>query len=174
MAKRKYSNNKIRDLVRDLLNKSNIISPPVPVDHIATILGSEIRYSPFDGNLSGMIFRGEDRIVIGVNSIHHPNRQRFTIAHEIGHLWLHKGKEIYIDRSFRVNLRDDVSSQGIDREEMEANRFAAELLMPYDMLMTDLEGQEIDMEDAKDVEILAERYKVSIQAMTFRLTNLFS
>ena len=85
---------------------------------------------------------------------------------------LHKGIEVHVDRAYRVNLRNDISSSAVDREEIEANRFAAKLLMPEDMLIADLKGQEIDFEDERRLEKLARRYSVSIQALTFRLTNL--
>lgn len=163
---------KIETIVRGLLEQYKISQPPVPVEALARSLGAPVRYSPFEGDISGMVFRDADRIVIGVNSLHHPNRQRFTIAHEIGHMLLHKGVEVHVDRTFRINLRDDISSQAVDRDEIEANRFAAELLMPEQMLIDDLKGREIDFENEQDLRRLAARYGVSPQALTFRLTNL--
>lgn len=163
----------LRELAAKTLVRCGAENPPVPVDEIAKQLGAEIRYSPFDGELAGMLVRGDaGQIVIGVNSLHHINRQRFTIAHECGHLLLHKGKDVHIDRTFRVNKRDEVSSQAIDPDEIEANRFAAELLMPYDMIMNDLVEYEIDMESEQELKALANRYQVSIQALTHRVTNL--
>jgi len=166
------ANPRIETLVRKLLKDHKVNRPPVPVETLATRLGAKVRYSPFDGDISGMVYRDEDRIIIGVNSLHHTNRQRFTIAHEIGHMLLHKGIEVHVDRAYRVNLRNDMSSSAVDREEIEANRFAAKLLMPEHMLIADLKGQEIDFEDERRLERLARRYSVSIQAFTFRLTNL--
>lgn len=163
---------RIETTIQRLLQDHKVQKPPVPVEVIARKLGALVRYSPFDGEISGMVYRDKDRTVIGVNSFHHPNRQRFTVAHEIGHMLLHKGKEVHIDRTFRVNLRDDVSSQAVDREEIEANRFAAELLMPKQMLMEDLKRQEIDFESEEDLLVLARKYRVSLQALTFRLANL--
>ncbi len=162
----------IRQKATRLLRDFDIDSPPIPVDAIAERLGAEIRYSPFDGELAGMLMRGDDQTVIGVNSLHHINRQRFTIAHECGHLLLHKGQDVHIDRTFRVNRRDAVSSQAVDPEEVEANRFAAELLMPYDMVMNDLVEYDIDMESEDDLKELSDKYEVSLQAMTHRITNL--
>ena len=121
-----------------------------------------------------MLIRSDDKTVIGVNSLHHTNRQRFTIAHECGHLLLHKGKDVHIDRSFRINRRDEVSSQAIDHKEIEANRFAAELLMPYDMIMSDLVEYDIDIEDEEELRGLADKYQVSVQALTHRITNLLN
>lgn len=162
----------LRPKVDELLNALNIEEAPVPVEAVATHLGATIRYSPFDGELAGMLIRGDDHDpVIGVNSLHHVNRQRFTIAHECGHLLLHKG-DVHIDKSFRVNLRDKNSSKAIDPEEIEANRFAAELLMPYALIMDDLADQDIDLEDDLQLKELADQYEVSVQALTHRITHL--
>lgn len=163
---------KTESQAQKVLREGGVHTPPVPVEDIARRLGAELRYSPYEGELSGMVYRDGDRIVVGVNSLHHPNRQRFTIAHEIGHLLLHRGKEVHIDRTFRVNLRDDVSSKAVDQEEIQANRFAAELLMPRGMLIEDLKTQQIDYENEEALGELAKRYRVSLQAMTFRLANL--
>jgi len=138
-------------------------------------MGARIRYSPFEGELAGMLVRDHDQVVIGVNSLYHPNRQRFTVAHECAHLALHEG-EVHIDRSFsfnvRVNRRDAVSSMAADAKEIEANRFAAELLMPYNMVLADLKERPIDVENEEAIRELARKYQVSIQAMTHRITNL--
>jgi Zn-dependent peptidase ImmA (M78 family) len=165
----------IETLVRKLLEDQGVQSLPVPIDQVARRLGAQIRYIPFegDGEISGMLFRNSEQAVIGVNSLHHPNRQRFTIAHEIGHLLLHKGTEIHVDKAlFNINLRDSVSSRALDRNEIDANRFAAELLMPKHLLTADLEQQDVDLESEEDLSGLARRYRVSVQALTFRLANL--
>lgn len=169
---RKAKKDAIRSKVSNLLQEFGVAGPPVPVVDIVEWLGAKVRYSPFDGELAGMLVRGEEETVIGVNSLHHINRQRFTIAHECGHLVLHKG-DVHIDRSFRVNRRDSKSSQAIDLEEIEANRFAAELLMPYEMLLEGLFEYDIDVEDEDQIKKLARSYNVSVQAMTHRVTNLF-
>src|SRR5437879_1255101 len=163
---------RIETIVRRLLDEHKISKLPVPVQSLARSLTAIVSYSPFEGDISGMVFRHEDQVIIGVNSLHHPNRQRFTIAHEIGHMILHKGVEMHVDRAYRVNLRDDISSQAVDPEEIQANRFAAELLMPEHMLIEDLRGQEIDFENEADLRRLSLKYQVSLQALTLRLTNL--
>ena len=154
-----------------LLKAHRIKQPPVPVEKIAEAMGVRVRFSPVEGELAGMLVRGEDQAIIGINSLHHPNRQRFTIAHELGHFLLHEG-EIHIDHKFGINRRDTVSSLAVDPEEIEANRFAAELLMPYEMIMTDLKKRYIDVENEDDIKLLAKKYQVSVQAMTFRIMNL--
>ncbi|MCK1515074.1 ImmA/IrrE family metallo-endopeptidase [Bradyrhizobium sp. 190] len=162
----------LRHEATNILEEFGVKKPPVPVEKIATSLGARLKYSPFDGELAGMLIRSDEGTVIGVNSLHHMNRQRFTIAHECGHLLLHKGIDVHIDRSFRVNKRDEKSSQAIDPEEIEANRFAAELLMPYDMIVKDLVDYHIDIEDEGQLKELADKYQVSVQALTHRITNV--
>jgi Zn-dependent peptidase ImmA (M78 family) len=56
----------------------------VPVDRIAKGLGAQLRFSPLDEELSGMIYISDGTPIIGINSLHHPNRQRFSIGYEIG------------------------------------------------------------------------------------------
>ena len=162
---------KLRQQAEKLLAECNVIRPPVQVDKVAAHLGATVKYSPFEGELAGVLARDDARVVIGVNSSHHPNRQRFTIAHECGHLMLHEG-EAYVDTGFRVNWRDDVSSMAVDYKEIEANRFAAELLMPYKMLIADLQEHGVDLENEGAIKTLAKRYGVSEQAMTHRISNL--
>lgn len=146
---------------------------PVPVERIASKLGVPVVVEMLDRNVSGLLFRqGEDK-AIGVNAAHPPVRQRFTIAHELGHLRLHPGKDLFLDH-VRVNLRDDVSSLGTDREEREANAFAAELIMPASEVVgevrrvTDRGGTT----DAQFIADLAIHFDVSEQAMEFRLLHL--
>jgi Zn-dependent peptidase ImmA (M78 family) len=76
----------------------------------------------------------------------------------------------HVDTDFRVNWRNSVSSQGVDWNEIEANRFAAALLMPEHMLRQDLD--QFKSLDRDAVQRLASLYKVSRIAMHFRLVNL--
>jgi Zn-dependent peptidase ImmA (M78 family) len=94
------------------------------------------------------------------------------LAHEIGHFFLHQGEEVIVDRAFRVNLRNSEAAKAESPEEIEANYFAAELLMPTKFLLEDLEGKAIDIEGDDDIRELSSRYQVSSQALSYRLTNL--
>lgn len=156
-----------------LLERANITSPPVPVDRLAELVGAEITFNNFQNEISGLLLRRKNSTVIGVANEQAPARQRFTIAHEIGHLLLHAGEELHVDTDFRVNLRSDSSSKGSDVTEIEANAFAAALLMPADFLSQDIVEMRIDVEDSEQIEALANKYGVSTQAMTFRISNLF-
>ena len=162
---------RINKLVDELL--IGVSRTPILVDQIARKLGASIFYRDFDEDVSGLLIRQGESAVIGVAKQQSKERQRFTIAHELGHLLLHEAEEIHIDKQFRVYLRSKVSSTAADVREIEANTFAASLLMPKDFLSRDVSKLELDFEDPDNVLMLAEKYGVSTQAMTFRLMNLF-
>ena len=122
---------KIESLIEELLTAHHISEAPVPVERIAKAKGAAGSFINLGGrDVSGFLYRDEAQAVIGVNTHHAPVRQNFTTAHELGHLLLHDQEQLHIDHSFRVRLRDDVSSQGTDDAEREANLFAATLLIP--------------------------------------------
>ena len=164
---------RVRKEARNLLVKLEIEAPPVPVRRLARSCGARIvRVSGNEANIDGFLYREDDDVVIGVNRDHAAVRQRFTIAHELGHLLLHEYSRAHVDSGFRVRLRSGLSSEGTDRDEMEANRFAAELLMPIEFLQADLEKSEFDLADDSELQTLAKRYGVSLQALAIRLNGL--
>lgn len=167
----------IRQRAKALLEEHNVTSAPVPVERIAKGLGAQLRFSPLDDKLSGMIYVQDGQPIIGINALHHPNRQRFTLSHEIGHLLLHRAeitKEIHVDKEFPMLMRNHVSSTGLDEMEIEANLFAAELLMPEVLISRSLQGAAFDIDDDGAVASLAKEFKVSSAAMRFRLGNLLA
>jgi Zn-dependent peptidase ImmA (M78 family) len=159
-----------------VLREHGSTRPPVPVERIARDMGVRVAFEPFEGEVAGMLFQHPDdgQVVIVVNSASAKTRQRFSVAHEVGHLRLHE-RPIYVDRPVNVRFRDERSSLAIDHEEIAANRFAAALLMPEDWLLSDVErriARQAQLSDEAFVEDLARRYEVSRQAMEFRLANL--
>ena len=157
-----------------LLDRLGIKSPPTPLEKIAKSLGAQVRFSPFDKELSGMIYVKEGVPIIGVNSLHHPNRQRFTLAHELGHLQLHREmitSNIHVDKNFPALTRDQNSATEAERIEIEANQFASELLMPSTFINDILRGQQFDIDDDGPLEALAKRFRVSRQALEYRIRN---
>ena len=150
-----------------------VASAPVDVERVASFLGIDVRKNPTKDEISGFLFKQPGVLpVIGINSLHHPNRQRFTLSHEIGHFVLHPQEDMHVDK-FVLQFRDSKSSTGEDELEREANRFAAELLMPKEFLQRDLTEFGLhDLHDDEAVKQLAKKYEVSVQAMTTRLTSL--
>jgi Zn-dependent peptidase ImmA (M78 family) len=160
-------------MVAALLEENGIKEAPVSVSQIAKAKGARIFVDALDGDLSGFLYRDKEQAVIGVNTSHAPVRQTFTIAHELGHLLLHDQEQLHVDREFRVRLRSDVSSQGIDEAEQEANFFAASILMPREFIERDLADKEfMDLLDDDFLRELARKYGVSAQALAIRLKTL--
>lgn len=107
-------------------------------------------------NASGYLVKDEKNIY--VNKLEHPVRQRFTIAHEIGHYYLNH-------KNTGVLMRDEKSSLGTRKEEIEANAFAAELLMP-EQLFSKYYYLGLSEEE------LAFKFGVSMEAVRNRIDNL--
>ena len=137
---------------------------PISVVAIAKKLGIKVyRTRDFDDRISGLIqkderYGGKSGYAIYTNANHPITRRRFTIAHEIGHFVLHHdliGDGITDDGLYRSRLRGELESA--------ANRFAANLLMPNELVWKFIE-QGVDT-----VEELAKKFKVSESAMSIRL-----
>lgn len=163
---------RIEQLTDALLVQTGVASPPVPVDRIIAAQGITIEPSASLGDVSGLVLRRGNEIIIGVNKKQVPVRQRFTLAHELAHALLHHGEEVRFDKSFRVNLRSETSGLGVNVEEIEANHFAACLLMPRRFIEADPQAALVDVEDLQAVKELANRYRVSPHAMSIRLGHL--
>lgn len=169
--------------VTRLLRKYLIQAPPVSVREIAEGEGIQINYEPFHGggDISAVLKRLAKRAVIGVNSAHSSQRQRFSIAHELGHFFLHENEDLFVDvgeslrKPKQLRFRNSLSSQATNQEEMEANAFAASLLMPKAMIHSSLYTlMDHDPDIAPEIatETLARLFDVSKAAMEYRLLNL--
>ena len=137
----------------------------VDLKGIADKLEIKVIEHPFSDDISGVFFKKDNKLFLGVNSNHHEHRQRFTIAHEIGHYILHSTEVLHLHtmECEKVYLRADNSS-GLN--EVEANHFAAELLIPEKLIVKCIEN------DIRSIKDLAARFNVSEDAMRYRLTNL--
>lgn len=154
-----------------VLDLAGDIGAPVPVEKLARRLGVQVRYAPFDGDISGMAHIREGVRILGVNNLHHPHRQRFTLAHELGHLVLHPAelhRQVHLDKGSLH--RDSLSAQGTDAFERSANAFASELLIPR-RLLDQFVDPRMDLEDDEAVAKLARKFRVSVAAMHFRLNR---
>jgi Zn-dependent peptidase ImmA (M78 family) len=173
-------NARIEEAAARILRKCKVSSAPVNILKVAQLLGARVAFEPFDEELSGMLVRKDDQIIIGVNSRHPKTRQRFTIAHEMGHWQLEHPGELFLDRTLRnkpvsIKKRDQRAAQGSDKEEIEANAFAAAILIPEPLLVASVEellDSDADYEVDRLIGNLAKEFEVSSQAMEHRLTNL--
>jgi predicted transcriptional regulator len=159
---------------RDLLERyrTTYTTPddgPVPVDDIAeSYLGLLVTFAALEDGVSGMLLLREREIRINALECElWPRRRRFTVAHEIGHWELH-ATEVETDFICRLGDVREGQEKGSPEQlrEREANRFAAELLMPEERVQASVEAH------GTDVAAQAERFDVSALSMAWRLYNL--
>ena len=151
-----------------LLRDHEVTAPAVDVEALAEALDISVQYERLASDMSGVLLVEGGTAKVAINEAHHRNRQRFTLAHEIGHVLLHADEDrVFVDRRF---FRNAWASKGELREEIEANAFAASLLMPERFVARSIESG-TGITDL-DVFRLATRFEVSEQAMTLRLVKL--
>ncbi len=169
---------RIKLIVNNILAQDNLRTIPINLEKIAALANANVKITQLEAGLSGFAYQKNGTKFIGINAGDGLARQRFTFAHELGHLFLHKNESVSYDMGLMM-LRNDHSSDGTDIKEIEANRFAAELLMPEEELRLDLQSSPgIDfMSDDDDtaafVKKLADKYQVSSRAMSVRISTLY-
>ena len=144
------------------------LAKKIGLDVIAYNLGDDI---------SGTLVIDNGKGFIGYNPSHPRRRQRFTIAHEIGHYQLHnssKTNQLFVDKDFVMKYRSANNYTPLEKKhEQEANAFAAALLMPKHFIDKEIRKKSnVDLHELDLIESLAKLFDVSVPAMTFRLTNL--
>lgn len=147
-----------RNMARHLIKESGATSAPILLNKIVGHLKKEHQVSiygfDFGENISGILIVEEDGSTIGYNEKQHVHRNRFTVAHEIGHLLFN-----------HTCSGAGVSFEDSRIHEKEAHEFAAELLMPLEYLKSDLKS------GLKDFEELSQKYWVSKEALGWRIAN---
>ncbi len=137
---------------------------PVDILTAAKRLGVNVFSAKLAKKVSGILLRdtsygSESGFVIFVDADEPPYRQRFTAAHELGHFVLHKD-QVGERNEDNYLLRSENMS---NRQEVEANKFAAELLMPMDLIEAEMEAGNTTVSG------LASTFEVSLTAMSIRL-----
>ncbi|MCX6238799.1 MAG: ImmA/IrrE family metallo-endopeptidase [Bacteroidia bacterium] len=165
---------KIEDITSQILTEFNSNELPIPIKKIAERLGIKIHTYDLGDNISGVLVINQDQGFIGINPKEPSVRQRFTMAHELGHFLLHKNSSdsIFIDKEYKVLFRDQKSATGENKREQEANAFAASILMPRKLLIEQIQNHFLDLTDEVVVKQLAKMFDVSVIAMTIRISNL--
>lgn len=168
-------NKRIEKITIQILNDYKVNELPIPVNEIATKHGLEIKAYDLGEDVSGVLVIKDGLGFIGYNPSESKVRQRFTIAHELGHYELHNKQNesaLFIDKQFKVQFRNQDSSTGEMVREREANAFAAALLMPEKLLVKEIKNHHFELSDDDNLYELAKLFNVSVSAMTFRLMNL--
>lgn len=155
------TNNKLEELTSNILLNNDMYKIPVDVISIAKSNDIKVFEASLDKKISGAIRynKATDKFEILINKDDARVRQRFTIAHEIGHFFLHKemlkDDEIHVDVLYRMT----------NEQEKEVDYFAGALLMNKTLL-------EKAYKDGNSITELAELFDVSVSAMTVRLDIL--
>ena len=151
----------------EVRRRHNLTTVPINPLTLAHREGIEVNNAWFEnGTVAGMILRRGVDVSILVNQDDPPFRKRFTIAHELGHHFLHLTRDgEYVDKEtnlFRQQPGDDRATTPDRRKEIQANLFAAALLMPAG------EVRRYWME-RQSIEELARIFQVSASAMGYRV-----
>lgn len=156
----KKINERLEEMTLNILISNDMLKIPVDVIKIANSNDISVYEGELDKKVSGAIRydKSNNKFEILVNKNDEKVRQRFTIAHELGHYFLHKeyfkNKEMHIDVMYKIK----------DNEEQEVDYFAGALLVNKTILEK-LYGKNTIAE-------LAELFDVSVSAMTVRLDIL--
>ena len=143
---------------------------PVKLGQLAKELGVAIKVSSMGTGISGQISREPNQYVIRVNRNEARERQRFTIGHELAHYLLHRN---VIDSS-PEGITDTVlyRSGKPEQIEFEANRLAAEIVMPTPLIQRELQTKFGGVVTEATIESLASQFEVSKAAMEIKLSTL--
>lgn len=162
---------------KNLLNQAGVTVWPVDIECVAKQCGAKVIYEPLDDELSGLCFIKDGVPCAVVNSGHGVYRQRFTLAHEIGHIVLHSyelTKGAHVDKTITMLRRNSESSKGSVLIEVQANRFAAALLMPEFLIRKYLREHDLRYgaePDEDSIRRMSNDFQVSETAMAIRMSK---
>lgn len=152
--------------------QSYLQKAPVDIEGLIRELGIELdKKADLDEGIAGQIERLEDgRYKISVNKKDHYYRQRFTMAHELGHYFFHRsliGDGIDDNKAYRSTSEGRFYNVNIKpAHETLANQFAASILMPEPLVC------EIYKELNGDIAEIAKRFQASKKAMLIRVDSI--
>lgn len=145
-----------RDMARKVLRDTRVVQAPVPINDIAAHYGFKVALldQPPE-KFSGILHK--EKKAIGINKHHHPVRQRFSLAHELGHYFLDHPTADEI-------LPDEIELTERKRCEAEADEFAGELLVPRELLKN-------AFKQSHDIEFLKNHFQVSRHVIVIQLSK---
>ncbi|WP_311755540.1 ImmA/IrrE family metallo-endopeptidase [Proteus terrae] len=160
--------NEWKTLPNDIISliKEHQSSFPIAIGAIAKSLSLVVKKSTLPAGISGEIKKENDSFIIRVNRHDVKERQRFTLAHEIAHYLLHKeyiGDGITDDILYRSKLSDHM--------EIQANKLAADILIPWHLIQNELLKYN-ELRKEEKYERIADIAEVSTTAIKIRLEKL--
>lgn len=153
---------------KNLYHECGITDPlMLPIEEIIGSKNIIIKEEPIDG-ADGRILMKENSGIITVNSsVDYPSKKRFILAHELGHFELHRGQQAGFNDSDET--LNHWYHHKLPQEEIEANAFAAEYLMPSDLFASECQGKRFDH---SVIDYLASRFQVSKTAAILRFAEI--
>jgi len=149
---------------RELVQKVKPTSVPVPAELYVQEVGAVIRpQDDMEADEAGYCFESNGKRFICTNAKDRPERQRFTVCHEVAHLWLGLPSQHESGPWWSYAKRP--------LAEILCDVFAAELLLPYDLFYPEAERASIGMSSVDD---LAERFQASVTATGSRYAAVVS
>ena len=158
---RQMPSNRAESIIHEL----NIRYPSeIYVRDIAMSLGAYVRERELHGCEARLVRKGSMGIISVNETIPEEGRKRFAIAHEIGHFILHTGTQLILCDEDDMHAWKESKTR-----EMEANKFAASLLMPYEIFVRFInKGQPIfDV-----ISGVAEEFRTTLTATALRYVSL--
>jgi Zn-dependent peptidase ImmA (M78 family) len=164
----------IEQLANNILIKAEAFSLPVNLNSVCDKNNIEANYVPLTAISGFAAIRPKETKKIFINSTEPVPRQRFTAAHELGHVFLHSDQGLLVDTAETIyHFRAPNHGGGDQTQELEANYFAACLLMPATLVSTVLSTlKSSELNDEATLQRLADTFEVSKIALTTRLSAL--
>jgi Zn-dependent peptidase ImmA (M78 family) len=164
------------EFVNKVISNPLLSTLPIDIEKVSTSIGLKVVDFPFQEDISGVLVIDASGATIGYNPNESNVRKRFSIAHELGHFILHSKKNssgMFMDKLlFRKNINANPYSSVEEAIEREANYFAANILMPESLVISEVSKLNPSKDDDDNIRHLAKKFDVSISAMTYRLVNL--
>lgn len=155
---------------RTLLDSLGLTQPPIDLNAVARELGVLVVHEVHEPSVSGILLRRAGQIAIGLNPQRSEVSQGFTLAHLIGHLQIHHNRDLLLD-VVNPYMHDAMHAFPTEREEAEANRFAAAFLAPEPAVRRF--AKEIPWETGDQlVDLMAAKFHLSRTVAAYRLMFL--
>lgn len=159
----------VREMANSVLAECGITEPPVDLKRIMEVKGYVyMEVDTFPNDVSAFFIAKDGKNYALVNAKHHPNRRRFSLAHELGHIIL-RHNVADLEEVSTIDTPPEIGTDSVpkDAREKEANMFANALLMPLEMLKK-------EYAKGADIGKLANIFAVSQQAITIAVMNNLS
>ena len=156
----------INNLTQDIIDLYNIQIPIENINDVVTTLGGRVEETmDIDTMFDGSIRKQDDGFIIYISPFQSSERKKFTIAHELGHLFLHMGYKISSELWDKQKNATYYRS-GDSLMEYQANEFAAALLMPKEIYKKIMDQYTI--ENKVETDKVADYFGVSVSAASNR------